>query len=178
MITIDDKLYITKEVNKIVVNYAKYTVLRKLLTQFSFTIYEEKQNVSELIVAVNFYLGDLPDYQQQHDIMLLIIDFLNACTKEELTSLYFWLLNEKYMEYYDNFKVDLEDSDDYIERFNYEFGRELAYKLYNPESTELKEELRKELQNLLICFASEFDFSLVNESSILEIEEMIKRYCD
>lgn len=32
MITIDDKLYITKEVNNIVVNYSKNTVLRKLLT--------------------------------------------------------------------------------------------------------------------------------------------------
>lgn len=95
MITIDDKLYITKEVNSIVVNYAKNVVLRKLLTQVSFTIYDEKQNVSDLIIAVNFYLGDLPDYQQQHDMMLLIIDFLNSCTKEELTSLYFWLLNQK-----------------------------------------------------------------------------------
>lgn len=178
MITIDDKLYITKEVNNIIVNYAKNTVLRKLLTQFSFTIYEEKQNVSDLIVAVNFYLGDLPDYQQQHDMMLLIIDFLNTCTKEELTSLYFWLLSEKYMEYYDNFKVDLDDSEDYIERLNYKFGRELAYKLYNPESAELREELRKELQKLLIGFACEFDFSLVNESSLIEIEEMIERYCD
>ena len=43
------------------------------------------------------------------------------------------------MEYYDNFKVDLEDSDDYIERLNYKFGSELAYKLYNPESSELRE---------------------------------------
>ena len=178
MITIDEKLFITEDVNKIVVSYAKQVVLRKLLTQFSFTYSEEQKNVSELIVAVNFYLGDLPDYQQQHDMMLLIINFLNACTKEELTSLYFWLLNEKYMDYYQSFEVDLEDSDDYMERFNYKFGRELAYKLYNPESSELREELHNELQKLLIGFASEFDFSLVDDNSIIEIQEMIDRYCN
>lgn len=178
MITIDDKLFITEDVNKIVVSYAKQVVLRKLITQFSFTYSEEQKNVSEFIVAVNFYLGDLPDYQQQHDMMLLIADFLNACTKEELKSLYFWLLNEKYMDYYQSFEVDLEDSDDYMERFNYKFGRELAYKLYNPESSELREELHNELQKLLIGFASEFDFSLVDDNSIIEIQEMIDRYCN
>ena len=75
----------TEDVNKIVVSYAKQVVLRKLITQFSFTYSEEQKNVSELIVAVNFYLGDLPDYQQQHDMMLLIVDFLNACTKRRLS---------------------------------------------------------------------------------------------
>lgn len=178
MITIDDKLFITEDVNKIVVSYAKQVVLRKLITQFSITYSEGQKNVSELIIAVNFYLGDLPEYQQQHDMMLLIIDFLNVCTKEELTSLYFWLLNEKYMDYYQNFEVDLEDSDDYLERFNYKFGRELAYKLYNPESSELREDLNNELQKLLIGFASEFDFSLVDEKSIIEIQEMMDRYCN
>ena len=175
MITIDDKLYITKEINNVVVSFSKKNVLRKLLMQFSFTNNDEKKHVSDLIVAVNFYLGDLPDYEQQHDMLLLIIDFLNTCTIEEITSLYFWLLNEKYMEYYNGFK---DGADDPIETFNYKFGRELAYKLYNPESTELKDELHEELQKLLITFASEFDFSLVNESSILEIEEMLERYCD
>lgn len=158
--------------------YAKHAVLRKLLTQFSFTFYEEQQDVSWLIKKVSSYYGDLPDYEQQHDIIVLIADFLNACSKEELTSLYFWLLNEKYMEYYNGFKVDLEDSDDYMERFNYKFGRELAYKLYNPESSELREELHNELQKLLIGFASEFDFSLVDDNSIIEIQEMIERYCN
>ena len=55
MITIDDKLFITEDVNKIVVSYAKQVVLRKLLTQFSFTYSEEQKNVSELIVAVTIF---------------------------------------------------------------------------------------------------------------------------
>ncbi len=178
MITIDDKLFITKEVNQIVVSYAKHVVLRKLLTQFSFTFYEEQQHVSELIKKVSKYFGDLPDYEQQHDMIILIAGFINTCNQRELTSLYFWLLNEKYMVYYNGFKVDLEDSDDYMERFNSKFGRELAYKLYNPESSELSEELRSELQRLLIGFASELDFSLVDENSIIEIQEMMERYCN
>lgn len=160
--------------------YAKHVVLRKLLTQFSFTFYEEQQDVSELIKKVSSYYGDLPDYEQQHDIIVLIADFLNACSKEELTSLYFWLLNEKYMEYYNGFKVDLEDSDDYMERFNYKFGRELESRLNYPEASKLNDELQEELQKLLIAFASEFNSSLVfsDENSIIEVEEMIKRYCN
>lgn len=129
--------------------YAKHVVLRKLLTQFSFTFYEEQQDVSELIKKVSSYYGDLPDYEQQHDIIVLIADFLNACSKEELTSLYFWLLNEKYMDYYQSFEVDLEDSDDYMERFNYKFGRELESRLNYPESSKLNDELQEELKNYL-----------------------------
>lgn len=78
------------------------------------------------------------------------------------------------MQYYDEFKHETDYS---IKTFRYKFGRELAYKLYNPESTELKDELVNKLQNLLICFASEFDFSLVDENSICEILETIEYYC-
>lgn len=54
MITIDEKLYIKKNVNEIVVSYSKHVVLRNLLNQFSFTLNEEQQCVSELIKEVNF----------------------------------------------------------------------------------------------------------------------------
>lgn len=180
MITINEKLYITDDVNEIVVSYAKHVVLRKLLTQFSFTFHEEQKYVSELIKKVSSYYGDLPDYEQQHDIIVLIADFINICNQRELTSLYFWLLNEKYMDYYQSFEVDLEDSDDYIERFNYKFGRELESKLNYPEASKLNDELHKELQKLLIAFASEFTSSLVfaDENTIIEVEEMIERYCN
>lgn len=82
------------------------------------------------------------------------------------------------MEYYNGFKVDLEDSDDYMERFNYKFGRELESRLNYPEASKLNDELQEELQKLLIAFASEFDFSLVDDNSIIEIQEMIERYCN
>lgn len=174
MITIDNKLYITEDVNKVVVSFAKQVVLRKLLIQFSFTLKNDKKRVSELITAINFYNGDIPDYEQQEELLLLIIGFIKECKKEERTSLYFWMLNEKYLAYLDNYNDEEEDS---LETFRFKFGRELAYKLYEPETSELEQELIKELQNVLISFASEFDFSVIDKSSIIEIMDTMDYYC-
>lgn len=173
MITIDEKLYITKEVNNIVVSFAKKVVLKKLLLEFSFTSENENREVTDLIKTVGYYNGDLPDTEVQLELIDLINSFLKELTKEELTSLHFWVINEKYMKYLDETEVE----ENYAhEDFDFKFGRELAHRLYDPENTELEDDLDEALKYLFINFASEFDFSLIDKQTTEDILETINSY--
>ena len=177
MITINDKLFITKEVNEIVIDFAKQIVLRKLLLKFSFDANVKKKEISDLIVNVNFHNENIKKSNLQVELKSLITSFLTSCNSKEIHALYFWLIDRKYMYY---FQKQLREEDDYCdETFDHDFGRELAYKLYQPEASGLDNELKNELKNFLICFASEFDFSLITKNQVNEIlEEMnSSRYC-
>ncbi|WP_438962314.1 hypothetical protein [Nonlabens sp.] len=55
-----------------------------------------------------------------------------------------------------------------------EFGRELAYKLYDSEGYNLEQELDDELKNYLITFADVFDLSYVSMHTVREVLEVIK----
>jgi len=74
MITIDGKLYITKEVNSIVISYAKEIVLRQLLLQFSF----KNKKVTNLLESVSYYIGDPPPI----DIELELRDVVGSFIKK------------------------------------------------------------------------------------------------
>ena len=97
--------------------------------------------------------------------------------KEKLTSLYFWVLNKQYIRYIDGVNSGNDFEIDTIENENYKFGRELALKLYEPEATELKNNLYNELEGLLINFASEFDLSLIDQNTKNNILGIIDNYC-
>jgi len=176
MITIDDKLYITKEVNSIVVSYAKEIVLRQLLLEFSFKTKKDKK-VTDLLGTVSYYNGDLPPIDIQLELAKLVSSFIKKLNKEKLTSLYFWVINEKYFKYIDDVNAEYDLENDTIENDNFKFGRELALKLYEPEATELKNDLNNELEGLLINFASELDLSNINKHTKKEILETIDNYC-
>ena len=173
MITIDEKLYVTKEINGVLIDYAKENVLKKLLLKFSFRKKNNKEKVTDLIESVGYYNGDMVPSEQHLDLVNLIHNFLKGITKEELTALHFWMLNENYDRYVEESEINNHD-----ENFETKFGRELAYKIYEPESSWLNDELDEALLNLLINFASEFDFSIVDNNTKKGILHTINsHYC-
>jgi hypothetical protein len=176
MITINDKLYITEEVNGIVVGYAKEIVIRQLLLEFSFKTTKNKK-VTDLLETISFYNGDIPPVDMQLELTNLVGSFIKKLNKVKLMALYFWVLNKKYFKYIDEVNAEYEFENDTIENDNFKFGRELALKLYEPEGTELKNDLYNELERLLINFASEFDMSKINKQTKKYIIETIDNYC-
>lgn len=171
MITIDDKLYITKEINCIVVKYAKAVIIRKLLLQFSYNFDTEEKTVSSKLISTNFCNGDLSS-EVEIGLQRFINSFINKLNKEDITALYFWTINNLYTEYIDT----IDDIDDSQEAYDFKFGRILAHKLYEPESTELNNDLFKEIKKLLINYASEFDLSAIDDATIEDIEYVINSY--
>jgi len=113
-----------------------------------------------------------------YEIELGLFEFLRSfkknLVKDELTALYFWVLNQKYMCYLENFECE---DDTYSEKeFDREFGRNLAYKIYEPNDTYLEHETIEELKILLCNFASEFDLSLMDRCTSEQIAEVIDMY--
>lgn len=105
----------------------------------------------------------------------MLWQFKNNLEKAELTVLYFWGLNQKYMYYFENFS---DESDTYSEKkFNEEFGRSLAYKIYDPNASGLEKDTIEELKVLLCNFASEFDLSVIDEYTCTDILETMETYC-
>ena len=172
MITIIDKLFITEEVNTIVVQYAKEIVLKELLVSFSFDSTTDKRNVSELIQSIGYYNGDEPPPEDNLKLIDFIYTFTKALSKEKRIALNFWVLNENYLKYLDEHP----DNNDVEEEFDQKFGRELAYKLYHPKSSHLSYDLNEALRMMLITFASEHDFSLIDEETYMFIDEVIESY--
>ena len=128
--------------------------------------------------------------------------FISKLDQNDKTAIYFLALNENYLVYYDDFVAneganlneDLIDKEfgrelaykiynpkasgldeDLIDK---EFGRELAYKIYNPRVSGLDEDLNELLQNEISSFADDLDLSEIDESSLEQILETIENHCN
>lgn len=175
MITIDNKLLITKEINTILVDYAQKIVLRRLFIALSFESTENGKMITDLIQSLNFYgIGATP-IELDFELMNLISGFIQNIKKEERTSLYFWVLDQKYLHYLVSFEYD--DDTHAESEFDKRFGRELAYKIYEPNDSDLMQDTMDELKNYLVDFATELDLSVIDEYTSERILEEIDNYC-
>ena len=166
-------MFITKEVHSATVAYFQKIVLRKLLIEFSFGPQSNNRAITDLIKSVNYYGFDLP-YEIELALFEMLWRFKNNLKKEERAALYFWGVNKKYLHYLEDFEYDKVCSE---QEFDEEFGRSLAYKIYEPNSSGLEEETIEELKALLCNFACEFDLSLVDEYTYEDILEVMDMYC-
>lgn len=176
MITIEDKLFITKEVNLVLYKYAKEIIQRELLYLYSFSNNPNSSVISELIVDISSHKGNVLPPELQHQLSDLVHKFIEGLTSEKQVALNFWVLNNLYLEFLDTTHV--ENETDTKEQFNQKFGRELAYKLYDPKNSGLMDDLLVLLTTLLIAFSSELDLSLIDENTSVDLMEIINNYCD
>jgi len=68
LISISDKLFITKEVSSIAVAYVKKLVLRKLLMAFYFISQSNTGTITDLFKSKNFYGFDM-FYEIEHGLL-------------------------------------------------------------------------------------------------------------
>jgi len=175
MITIDDQLLVTNEMNAIVIDYTQKIVLKKLLMAFSFESSDKAQVVTDLIQSVNYYGMDTKPSEIELELSAYVWNFFTVLKKEERNALYYWVLNQKYLRYLDEFEYNDETFSE--NEFDRKFGRELAYKIYDPDDSNLTQDTIHELKNFLINFATELDLSLIDKYSSEQIHEEIDDYC-
>jgi hypothetical protein len=166
-------MFITKNLNSATIAYFKKSVLRKLLIDFAFEPLSNNETIIDLFQSVNHYGFDLP-CAVELDLFEILWQFKKNLEKDELTALYFWGLNQKYMYYFENFLDDFENYSE--EKFDEEFGRSLAYKIYEPRTSGLEKDTIEELKLLLCNFASEFDLSVIDDYLSQQILEEIDTY--
>ena len=175
MITIDDQLLVTDEINAVIIDYTQKIVLKKLLMKFAFKSQGQAEAVTDLIQSVNYYGMDTNPPEIELELSAYVLSFFTALKKEERTALNFWVLNQKYLVYLDEYECDGETLSE--NEFDRNFGRELAFKIYEPNDSGLIEDTLNELNNFLINFATELDLSLVDEYTSEQIFEEMDNYC-
>ncbi|WP_209406422.1 hypothetical protein [Pseudozobellia sp. WGM2] len=89
-------MFITKDINAVTIAYFKKSVLRKLLMSFSFEPQSNNKAITDLFKSINHYGFDLPN-EYELDLFGMLWQFKNNLEEDELTALYFWGLNQKYM---------------------------------------------------------------------------------
>ena len=138
---------------------------------FCFESQSNNGTITDLFKSINFY-----GFSMTYEIELTLFEFLwrfkKNLKKDELTALYFWVLNQKYVCYLEDFEFD----NDTEKEFDKKFGRSLAYKIYEPNDSHLEHETFEELKLHLCNFASEFDLSLVDEYTYEHIIEVVDMY--
>lgn len=182
MITFSEHLIVTKELNNVVCRYAQKVLLKEFLLDFTFLKNEngkrkiKTKNINPLLEELSAHQGDIYG-EEELEISEFITGFVSKLDQNDKTALYFLTLNENYLIYYDDFVANegVELDEDLIDK---EFGRELAYKIYNPKASELDEDLNELLQNKISSFADDLDLSEIDESSIEQILETIESHCN
>lgn len=112
--------------------------------------------ISDLIQSLNFYGMDIKPTEFEFELSNLLEGFIENLKKEEQTALYFWTLNQKYPHYLEEFECD---DDTYSEsEFDKRFGRELAFKIYEPNKSDLKYDtiVRTEIAFMQLCYGVRF----------------------
>ncbi|MAN26301.1 MULTISPECIES: hypothetical protein [Mesonia] len=156
MISIDEKLFITADINRVLVKYAEVVLIKQLLNLFA---YNKGKKNSELFKEVNYFNGAVLPFEYEEILNNFISNFIDNLSNENLSALHYWTLNRLYLKY-DEEITDTTETD--LDVINSKFGHELAFKLYEPMETNLHDDLKEELKNLLINFASEFDLSKID----------------
>lgn len=182
MITFSEHLIVTKELNNVVCRYAQKVLLKEFLLDFTFQKNEKgkrkikTKNINPLLEELSSHQGDIYG-DEELEISEFITEFISKLDQNDKTALYFLTLNENYLVYYDDFVAN-EGADLNEDSFDKEFGRELAYKIYNPEASGLDKDLNEILQNELSSFADDVDLSEIDESTIEHILETIESHCN
>mgnify|MGYP000510073571 CR=1 FL=1 len=133
----------------------------------------EEKNYTSKNVVIQF--SNNINISTEEFLLFLDISVQKNLERDELTALYFWVLNKKYMRYLEGFDSEYDTFS--VKEFDREFGRSLAYKIYEPKDSGLGHETIEELKLLLCDFASEFDLSVMYECTTKQIVEVIDMYC-
>ena len=178
MITVDEKLIVTKQINEVLCRYAKRNLIKEFLFIFSFPNCSKEnsklkaKHINPLLETINYYQGDIY-LDTLVEVENYINAFLNELDENDLTALQFFTLNENYLNHIDEFEN--EDDSNYIkEEFEKKLGRYFAKKLYEPEQNGLNEELQEMLQNQISRLANEIDLSVLNKETISDILHAIE----
>lgn len=178
MITVKQDLIITKQVFKVVCDYAKKVLLKDFILKFSFqkTIFFKteikKSEINAVWESLNFNQGEMvyEDLESVHDY---IQEYIEQLEESDLHALYFLTFNENYTKYCQDFEDNEgEEFTDNDENFYLKFGRELAYKIYEPEESDLDSDLEELLKTNISNFSDALDLSKndkYTENHLLEV---------
>lgn len=184
MITIKEKLIVTDNINQIVCRYGKKVLLKDFILKFSFQkkisfcTEIKKRDINPLLISLNYYQGGVYG-EMLEEVEEFIAKFIKDLDESDLQALYFLTFDKNY----DHYTDDFENNDGHEikhdeEKFNAKFGRELAYKIYEPKASQLEDDLKEFLKGKIAEFSNEIDLSLIDKYTVKDILETIDKLYD
>lgn len=179
MITVDENLIVTRQVNEIMCRYAKKVLIKNFILKFSFqkqvVNFNELQmdDINPLLETLNFCQGNI-NIDVFTDVNEYVLNYIKQLDENDLVALYFFTINKNFFIYLNGFENDkgFEIKND-CDKFDIQLGRELAYRIYEPEATNLNQDLEDLLRNTISTFTNEIDLSEIDEYSVEHILEII-----
>jgi len=179
MIELSNEMLITKDVYRALVDYGNILVIDLLRQAVNL---EEKENdigekyytVREEFERLNFQDGQSQNHYFQ-ELTKLTVYYLDNLSDSDKTALCFRLISD---EKYYNQLLELveEEESDTMEQYNRKIGREMARLFYEEDKKELMKWCKEFLMDTICIFSTEFDFSLIDESTKYSLEHNLEMY--
>jgi len=179
MIELSNEMLITKDVYRALVDYGNILVIDLLRQAVNL---EEKENdigekyytVREEFERLNFQDGQSQNHYFQ-ELTELTVSYLDNLSDSDKTALCFRLISdEKYHNLLMELVEDLES--DTMEQYNHKIGREMARLLYEEDKKVLMKWTKEFLMDTICIFSTEFDFSLIDDSTKYALEHNLEMY--
>ena len=151
MITIKEKLKVTDKINQIICRYARKVLLKDFVLGFTFqkkiSFYTQikKSEINPLLISLNHYQGEMYG-DALEEVEEYISKFIKDLDESDLQALFFLTFDKNYDYYSDDFENNEGHEIKHDEeKFIAKFGRELAYKIYEPKASQLEDDLKIKL---------------------------------
>jgi hypothetical protein len=179
MIELSNEMLITKDVYRALVDYGNILVVDLLrqavnLEEKEDDIGEKYYTVREEFERLNFQDGQSQNHYFQ-ELTELTASYLDNLSDSDKTALCFRLIRDE--KYYNQLLELVEEVEsDTMEQYNHKIGREMARLLYEEDKKELMKWAKEFLMDSVAIFSTEFDFSLIDESTKYSLEHNLEMY--
>lgn len=179
MIELSNEMLITKDVYNALVDYGNILVVDLLRHAVNLEEKEDEEGEKYYTVREEFQRLSFQDGQSQNhffeDLTQLTDSYLNDLKESDKTALCFSLISEE--KYYNKMLELVEEVEsDSMEQYNRKIGREMARLLYEEDKKELMKWCREFLMDTICIFSTEFDFSMIDESTKFDLEHNLNVY--
>lgn len=183
MITFSEHLIVTKELNEVVCRYAQKIIIKDFLTKFSFPDCSKNKDeydtddINSQLETLSLHQGDFHPETESFTVDF-IYEFIEQLDESDKVALYYLVIDSNYFAYYDDF-INNEGEDIEDEKLiDKAFGRFLASKIYAPIDSDFQDDVEEFLKNKIQSFSDDIDLSLIDDSSITHIFEIIENYTE
>ncbi|WP_321515408.1 hypothetical protein [Marinifilum fragile] len=179
MIELSNEMLITKDVYRALVNYGNILVVDLLRQAINLEEKEDEEGEIYYTVREEFERLNFQDGQSQNhyfeELTRLTVSYLDNLSNSDKTALCFRLISDE--KYYNQLHELIEELEsDTMEQYNRKVGREMARLLYEEDRTELMKWAKEFLLDTVAIFSTEFDFSLIDESTKYSLEHNLEMY--
>ncbi|MFK7900374.1 MAG: hypothetical protein AB8B61_06420 [Cyclobacteriaceae bacterium] len=179
-ISTENKLLITGPFSRVILNYTTQVLKKEFFLTLLETCYDWSGNeVAEKHILLHWgestptsYVPTAFQGTDYATVVPFIESYISSLSESSLQAWYYTVLNSNYEKEIEQ-HTDSTSPEETYEKISEQFGREMAYQLYDPKESGLNDSLKNYLLSLIISFSQEVDTSQIDHDFIEECKETI-----